>query len=62
MPVILECEKYQLTYLGVLFNSENQTKDIPDIQLKEYESNIGSLANHLLYLLKNMILKNHCLI
>ena len=35
LPVILECEKRQLTYLWVLLNSENQVKDILDIQLKE---------------------------
>ena len=28
LPVILECEKRQLTYLCVLLNSENQIKDI----------------------------------
>ena len=45
--IILECEKRQLTYLWVLLNSENQKKDILDIQLIEYKSNTGSLANHL---------------
>ena len=62
LPIILECEKRQLTYMWVLLNSENQIKDILDIQLKEYKSNTGSLANHLLHLLKNMILENHYLI
>ena len=46
LPIILECEKCQLTYLWVLLNSENQIKDLLDIQLKEYKSNTGSLANH----------------
>ena len=49
LPVILECEKRQLTYVLVLLNSENQIKDIIDIQLKEFRSNTGSLANHLLH-------------
>ena len=62
LPIILECGKRQLTYLWVLLNSKIQIKDILDIQLKEYKSNTGSLANHLLHLRKNMILKNHCLI
>ena len=43
-PIILECEKLQITYLWVLLNSENQIKDMVDIQLKEYKSNAGSLA------------------
>ena len=43
-PIILECEKLQITYLWVLLNSENQIKDMVDIQLKEYKSNTGSLA------------------
>ena len=50
IPIILECEKRQPTYLWVLLNSENQINEILDIQLKEYKSNTGSLANHLLYL------------
>ena len=62
LPIILECGKRQLTYLWVLLNSKIQIKDILDIQLKEYKSNTGSLANHLLHLRKNMILKNHSLI
>ena len=62
LPIILECEKRQLKYLWVLVNSENQIKDMLDIQLKEYKCNTGSLANHLLHLLKKLILKNHCLI
>ena len=49
LSIILECEKRQPTYLWVLLNSENQIKDIIDIQLKEHKSNTGSLANHLLY-------------
>ena len=53
-PIILECEKRQLTYLWILLNSENQIKDILDIQLKEYISNTDSLANHLLHLLKEI--------
>ena len=32
LPIILECEKRQLTYLWVLLNSEKQIKDILDIQ------------------------------
>ena len=62
LPIILECGKRQLTYLWVLLNSKIQIKNILDIQLKEYKSNTGSLANHLLHLRKNMILKNHSLI
>ena len=27
LPIILECEKRQLTYLWVLLNSENQKKN-----------------------------------
>ena len=57
LPIILECEKRQLTYLWVLLNSENQIKDILDIQLKEYKSNTGSLASHLLHLLKKIDIK-----
>ena len=45
--ITLECETRQLTYLWVLLNSEKQKMDIPDIQLIEYKSNTGSLANHL---------------
>ena len=37
LPIILEFKKRQLTYLWVLRSSENQTKDILDIQLKEYK-------------------------
>ena len=54
LPIIIECEKRQLTYLWVLLNSENQIKDILEIQLKECKSNTGSLANHLLNLLKKI--------
>ena len=62
LPIILECEKRQLTYLWILLISEDQLNDILDIQLKAYKSNTSCLANHVLHLLKNMILKNHCLI
>ena len=48
-PIILECEKLQITYLWVLLNSENQIKDMVDIQLKEYKSNTGSLAKVKIY-------------
>ena len=61
-PIILECEKRQSTCLRVLLNSENQIQDIIGIDLKEYKSNTGSLAYHLLHLLKKLISKNHCLI
>ena len=55
LPIILECEKRQLKYLWVLLNSENQIKDMLDIQLREYKCNAGSLANHLLHLLKKFL-------
>ena len=57
LPIILECEKRQLTYLWVLLNSESQIKDILDIQLKEHKSNTGSLTNHLLHLLEKYDIK-----
>ena len=57
LPIMLECEKRQLTSLWVLLDSENQIKDILDIQLKEYKSNTGSLANRLLHLLKKIDIK-----
>ena len=57
LPIILECEKRQLTYLWVLLNSGNQVKEILDIQLKEYKCNTGSLANHLLHLLEKYDIK-----
>ena len=46
-----------MTYLLVLLNSENQIKDILDTQLKEYNSNTESLANHLLHLLEKYDIK-----
>ena len=55
LPIILECEKRQLKYLWVLLNSENQIKDMLDIQLREYKCNTGSLANHLSHLLKKFL-------
>ena len=57
LPIILECEKRQLTYLWVLLHSENQIKDILDIQLKEYKSNTCSLAKHLSHLLNKFDIK-----
>ena len=57
LPIILECEKRQLKYLWVPLNSENQIKNILDIQLKEYKSNTGSLANNLLHLLQKHDIK-----
>ena len=57
LPIISECEKRQLTYLWVLLHSENQIKDILDIQLKEYKSNTCSLAKHLSHLLNKFDIK-----
>ena len=57
LPIILECEKRQLTYLWVLLHSENQIKDILDIKLKEYKSNTCSLAKHLSNLLNKFDIK-----
>ena len=52
LPMILECEKRQLTYLWILLISEDQLNDILDIQLKVYKSNTSCLSNHVLHLLK----------
>ena len=57
LPIILECEKRQLTYLWILLISEHQLNDILDIQLKAYKSNTSCFANHVLNLLKKYDVK-----
>ena len=47
LPLNLECEKHQLTYLWTLLNKKDQSNDIANIQLSEFSRNKSNLLNHI---------------